>query len=566
MGSALFATYDAPAYAASNVCEDNVPLTAFGDTRLEQLSFEQLAAVPPHSLHSRAPHHRHQRRRSLPGSATVLNHVGKPAAQSDAIYSASCAQTNTTLSPGHFFAHRLSRSGVSGLTAAEQQLLLTALEQNVCTDSFMDKFPLTTPQTKPGMLTHQIPCASEDALPAIALAYPRSRSYPSEGEEAAAAHAAAAAGLVTSQRVAQISNSDSRRNSEPMPPPSQLAREPDSPTAAVPHGASHSVNPHGGLRSRRGLSDLHQVRGGRSGHSGGGFPVTRFSPTGKRDAEGNVVSGTTPRSCRSHKESPFRGPPSLPTGAAGRRVPLSPEAVLAVELGRMMGVDAALMGAAGGMGGMACGGGEGMGARDTTHAGGGHGDRMHGLTDQCNGGSSDLWSQQQMQQQSPASSFDGWSMSTERQTTSAAAGTVGDGNGSGGGGSGGSTVSVGVLGSDVKYSSKPRSIAERMRREKITARLQTLKEVLPKMDAKTDTSAMLEDAVVYIQSLQARCKALERHNSSLVGQLRDYGVTPATPLVCGGSSGVASTSFGQFQQQLQLHEQMQQQRYGSHFM
>lgn len=73
-----------------------------------------------------------------------------------------------------------------------------------------------------------------------------------------------------------------------------------------------------------------------------------------------------------------------------------------------------------------------------------------------------------------------------------------------------------------KHSTKPRSVAERLRREKIAARLKKLKEVMPKTDARIDTSGMLEDAVIYIRSLQARCRALERQNAVLTGQVAEY--------------------------------------------
>ncbi|GJP53572.1 hypothetical protein CLOM_g12727 [Closterium sp. NIES-68] len=72
-----------------------------------------------------------------------------------------------------------------------------------------------------------------------------------------------------------------------------------------------------------------------------------------------------------------------------------------------------------------------------------------------------------------------------------------------------------------RHSTKPRSVAERMRRERISARLKRLKDVMPRTDARTDTAAMLDDAVVYIRSLQMRCAALERQNSVLAKQVAD---------------------------------------------
>ncbi|CAI5473608.1 unnamed protein product [Closterium sp. Yama58-4] len=72
-----------------------------------------------------------------------------------------------------------------------------------------------------------------------------------------------------------------------------------------------------------------------------------------------------------------------------------------------------------------------------------------------------------------------------------------------------------------RHSTKPRSVAERMRRERISVRLKRLKDVMPRTDARTDTSAMLDDAVVYIRSLQMRCAALETQNAVLAKQLAD---------------------------------------------
>ncbi|GJP37336.1 hypothetical protein CLOM_g21756 [Closterium sp. NIES-68] len=66
-----------------------------------------------------------------------------------------------------------------------------------------------------------------------------------------------------------------------------------------------------------------------------------------------------------------------------------------------------------------------------------------------------------------------------------------------------------------RHSTKPRSVAERKRREKISVRLQQLKDAMPKAEGRLDTASMIEDAVAYIQSLRQRCRALEKHNVQL---------------------------------------------------
>lgn len=98
---------------------------------------------------------------------------------------------------------------------------------------------------------------------------------------------------------------------------------------------------------------------------------------------------------------------------------------------------------------------------------------------------------------------------------------LGDGR-SGGEGEGKEWDVGGTGGGRQRHSTKPRSVAERQRRERIAIRLQRLKEVMPKTDARIDTSAMLEDAVVYIRSLQSRCKVLDRQNAVLAAQVMEF--------------------------------------------
>ncbi|KAK4775949.1 hypothetical protein SAY87_023910 [Trapa incisa] len=56
----------------------------------------------------------------------------------------------------------------------------------------------------------------------------------------------------------------------------------------------------------------------------------------------------------------------------------------------------------------------------------------------------------------------------------------------------------------------PRSIAERVRRTRISERMSKLKELVPKMDKQTNTADMLDLAVEHIKDLQEQYKALSR--------------------------------------------------------
>uniref|UniRef100_A0A5B6ZYI2 BHLH domain-containing protein n=1 Tax=Davidia involucrata TaxID=16924 RepID=A0A5B6ZYI2_DAVIN len=58
------------------------------------------------------------------------------------------------------------------------------------------------------------------------------------------------------------------------------------------------------------------------------------------------------------------------------------------------------------------------------------------------------------------------------------------------------------------FATHPRSIAERVRRTKISERMRKLEELVPNMDKQTNTSDMLDLAVDYIKDLQKEVKAL----------------------------------------------------------
>ncbi|KAJ0083407.1 hypothetical protein Patl1_29631 [Pistacia atlantica] len=54
----------------------------------------------------------------------------------------------------------------------------------------------------------------------------------------------------------------------------------------------------------------------------------------------------------------------------------------------------------------------------------------------------------------------------------------------------------------------PRSIAERVRRTKISERMRKLQDLVPNMDKQTNTADMLDLAVDYVKELQSQVKAL----------------------------------------------------------
>jgi len=63
----------------------------------------------------------------------------------------------------------------------------------------------------------------------------------------------------------------------------------------------------------------------------------------------------------------------------------------------------------------------------------------------------------------------------------------------------------------------PRSIAERVRRTKISERMKRLQDLVPNMDKQTNTSDMLDEAVEYVKQLQRQVKEL----SDTAAQLRE---------------------------------------------
>ncbi|GFY92167.1 basic helix-loop-helix (bHLH) DNA-binding superfamily protein [Actinidia rufa] len=59
------------------------------------------------------------------------------------------------------------------------------------------------------------------------------------------------------------------------------------------------------------------------------------------------------------------------------------------------------------------------------------------------------------------------------------------------------------------FATHPRSIAERMRRTRISERMRKLQDLFPNMDKQTNTAEMLDLAVDYIKDLQKQVKTLE---------------------------------------------------------
>ncbi|KAI3489916.1 hypothetical protein L1887_45947 [Cichorium endivia] len=57
----------------------------------------------------------------------------------------------------------------------------------------------------------------------------------------------------------------------------------------------------------------------------------------------------------------------------------------------------------------------------------------------------------------------------------------------------------------------PRSIAERVRRTRISDRIRKLQELVPNMDKQTNTADMLEEAVEYVKFLQRQIQELREH-------------------------------------------------------
>ncbi|XP_071711380.1 transcription factor bHLH80-like [Rutidosis leptorrhynchoides] len=67
----------------------------------------------------------------------------------------------------------------------------------------------------------------------------------------------------------------------------------------------------------------------------------------------------------------------------------------------------------------------------------------------------------------------------------------------------------------------PRSIAERVRRTRISDRIRKLQELVPNMDKQTNTADMLEEAVEYVKFLQKQIQGLREHRDQCTCSVKD---------------------------------------------
>ncbi|CAI9786954.1 unnamed protein product [Fraxinus pennsylvanica] len=67
----------------------------------------------------------------------------------------------------------------------------------------------------------------------------------------------------------------------------------------------------------------------------------------------------------------------------------------------------------------------------------------------------------------------------------------------------------------------PRSIAERVRRTRISDRIRKLQELVPNMDKQTNTADMLDEAVAYVKFLQNQIQELLEHQKNCKCSIKD---------------------------------------------
>ncbi|KAI3684555.1 hypothetical protein L6452_33779 [Arctium lappa] len=73
------------------------------------------------------------------------------------------------------------------------------------------------------------------------------------------------------------------------------------------------------------------------------------------------------------------------------------------------------------------------------------------------------------------------------------------------------------------FATHPRSIAERVRRTRISDRIRKLQELVPNMDKQTNTADMLEEAVKYVKFLQTQIQDLTDHRNRCTCSGKDQG-------------------------------------------
>ncbi|XP_038683690.1 transcription factor bHLH81-like [Tripterygium wilfordii] len=71
------------------------------------------------------------------------------------------------------------------------------------------------------------------------------------------------------------------------------------------------------------------------------------------------------------------------------------------------------------------------------------------------------------------------------------------------------------------FATHPRSIAERVRRTRISDRIRKLQDLVPNMDKQTSTADMLEEAVEYVKFLQRQIQELTEHRSKCTCMAKD---------------------------------------------
>ncbi|GAB2224056.1 hypothetical protein Droror1_Dr00004802 [Drosera rotundifolia] len=67
----------------------------------------------------------------------------------------------------------------------------------------------------------------------------------------------------------------------------------------------------------------------------------------------------------------------------------------------------------------------------------------------------------------------------------------------------------------------PRSIAERVRRTRISDRIRKLQELVPNMDKQTNTADMLDEAVEYVKNLQKQIQELQERQQNCICGAKD---------------------------------------------
>ncbi|KAF7824999.1 transcription factor bHLH80-like isoform X2 [Senna tora] len=76
------------------------------------------------------------------------------------------------------------------------------------------------------------------------------------------------------------------------------------------------------------------------------------------------------------------------------------------------------------------------------------------------------------------------------------------------------------------YATHPRSIAERVRRTRISDRIRKLQELVPNMDKQTNTADMLDEAVAYVKSLQKQIESTRGDVNAILNLKNKLAIVP----------------------------------------